>query len=189
MTVMHAIDFLWSRLDSPGHDACRFEASARACRWTGMAAFAESDLVCQLQYEVVASPAFRFRRAWVEGRVGPRAVRLSFESDRQSRWWVDGRERPALAGLIDLDLGFTPATNMLSIRRLGLAIGEHAEVQTVYLDIPSLRVQRLPQRYQRLTDTTYAYESPVHDYRAVLQVTAEGAVSAYPGVFALQRPA
>lgn len=154
-----------------------------------MAAFAESDLVCQLQYEVVASPAFRFRRAWVEGRVGPRAVRLSFESDRQSRWWVDGRERPALAGLIDLDLGFTPATNMLSIRRLGLAIGEHAEVQTVYLDIPSLRVQRLPQRYQRLTDTTYAYESPVHDYRAVLQVTAEGAVSAYPGVFALQRPA
>ena len=40
---MGAVDFLWHRLDSPGHDACRFEASARARRWTGMSAFAESD--------------------------------------------------------------------------------------------------------------------------------------------------
>lgn len=154
-----------------------------------MAAFAEGALVCQLRYEVVASPAFRFRRARVEGRVGPRVVRLNFEADRQSRWWVNGREQLALVGLIDLDLGFTPATNMLSILRLGLPIGEQAEVQTVYLDIPSLRVQRLPQRYQRLTDSTYAYESPAHDYRAVLQVTAEGAVAQYPGVFELHRPA
>ena len=52
---------------------------------------------------------------------------------------------------------------------------------------PSLRVQRLPQRYQRLTDTTYAYESPAHDYRAVVQVTAEGAIQEYPGLFKLER--
>lgn len=186
---MGAVDYLWQRLDSPGHDACRFESSGKARRWTGLAAFAEAERVCRLQYEVVASPTFRFRRAWVEGRIGPRVVRLAFETDRQSRCWVNGRARPSLAGLIDLDLGFTPATNMLSIRRLDLAIGERAGVQTVYLDISSLRVTRLPQRYQRLTDTTYAYESPAHDYRAVLQVTADGAVAQYPGVFALRRPA
>jgi len=36
--------------------------------------------------------------------------------------------------LRDIDLGFTPATNMNAIKRLQLPIGEHAEFTAVWLD-------------------------------------------------------
>ena len=41
-------------------------------------------------------------------------------------WTLDGAAVSGLEACVDLDLGFTPATNLLQIRRLALALGSIA---------------------------------------------------------------
>jgi uncharacterized protein len=176
--------FLWRRLDQPGHDACRWDVEADGShRLSGVAAFAEGARACQLRYEVAADAAFHTRSAHVAGHVGRRAVEIRLRALRGGRWQIDGVERPDLQGCIDVDLGFTPATNLLPVRRLALRTGQAAQAPAVYLDVPAMTLRVLPQRYRRLGRTTYDYESPSHGYRATLELTPQGAVVRYPGVF------
>jgi hypothetical protein len=85
----------------------------------------------------------------------------------------------------DLDLGFTPATNLIPLRRLRLAIGEQADAPATYLAFPRLRLVELPQRYHRLDRERYDYRSPTAGYRGILRVSPLGAVIDYPRVFRL----
>lgn len=184
---MRSAVFLWRRLDSPGHDACRLEKLETGYQLAGMAAFLESDRICQLKYRVVADHSFQTKSALIEGVVGSREISVSIRAGGARRWRVNGAEQPQLLGCIDLDLGFTPATNLLPVRRLGLRVGQEAEAPAVYLDIPAIKVLVLPQRYKRISRNEYAYESPAHGYRATLQVSRLGAIELYPGVFELER--
>jgi hypothetical protein len=90
-----------------------------------------------------------------------------------------------VAGCLDVDLGFTPATNLFALRRLALKVGQHAEAPAAYLEFPSLRVTTLPQRYKRTGRTEYAYEAPTVGYSGTLRVSSLGAVVQYPGLFEL----
>ena len=177
--------FLWRRLDEPGHDGCALWRVANGWRLSGAAAFRETGLACGLRYEVLADRAWRTRRATVSGQAGRRAVELRITSAARGGWTLNGVPQPRLAGCTDVDLGFTPATNLLPIRRLALKIGQRAEAPAAYLEFPRLRLLMLPQIYRRLSATRYAYESPAHDYSATLKVTRIGAIKDYPDVFEL----
>ena len=85
-----------------------------------------------------------------------------------------------MAGCIDLDLNFSPSTNRLPIRRLGLAIGQEAQVRAAWLRFPSFTLEPLEQIYRRLNATTYRYESAGGKFVAELQVNAAGFVTHYP---------
>jgi hypothetical protein len=70
----------------------------------------------------------------------------------------------------------------VSCRRLNLAVGESAEVTAAWFRIPEFRVEPLRQRYTRLAEDTYRYESPDHDFTATLTVDDLGLVVVYdPG--------
>lgn len=98
-------------------------------------------------------------------------------------WIVDGAGRPDLAMAIDVDIVLTPFTNTLPIRRLGLDIGEHADLVMAWIDVPSLEVHPDPQRYTRLDATHYRFESLDSDFTRDLEVDADGIVVTYPGLF------
>ncbi len=87
------------------------------------------------------------------------------------------------ARCIDLDLNFSPSTNLLPIRRLGLAIGQAAEVKAAWLRFPSFELELLPQRYRRLDETRYRYESAGGQFVADLQVNPSGFATDYPGLW------
>ena len=180
--------FFWRKLDFPGYDSCRFFVSAAGCRLAGAAVFLERQLACHLQYEVVADAAFHTRRAAVRGYIGKTAVDLRIQAGRGGRWKVNGVDHPAIRGCIDLDLGFTPATHLLPLRRLALRTGQEARAPAAYLPFPKTDLVALPQRYRRLSSTEYDYESPDHGYRATLRVTPLGAVVEYPGLFEMVLP-
>jgi hypothetical protein len=103
------------------------------------------------------------------------------------RWTLGGAAVPALDGLLDLDLGFTPATNTLAIRRLALSIGQAAQAPAAYLAFPRMRLGIIRQRYRRLCRSEYEYEAPQFGYKGVLVVSAIGAVRRYPGLFEEER--
>jgi hypothetical protein len=179
--------FFWRRLDNPGYDSCRFFHSEDGCRLSGAAVFREGRLACHIRYEVLADNSFRTRSASLQGYVGSKPVDLRLRAIRGGRWTVNGVEQPAIRGCIDLDLGFTPATNLLPLRRLALRTGQEAQAPAAYLPFPKTEPIILPQRYKRLSRNEYDYESPRHGYRATLRVTPLGAVADYPGVFEMLR--
>jgi uncharacterized protein len=93
-------------------------------------------------------------------------------------------ERAAISGLencVDLDFGFTPATNLLQLRRLALAPGQAAEAPVAWLDVTAGTLKALTQRYERRTEATYWYKAPKFDYAAFLEVSPAGFLQRYPG--------
>jgi len=180
--------FLWRRLEEPGHDACRLLRSADGWRLEGTTVFDAAAGPCCLRYEVLADNDFRTRRAAVSGYLGRRAVELRIVASGRPgsrRWRLNGEPVSRVDGCLDVDLGFTPATNLLPIRRLALGIGEAAEAPAAYLSFPGLRMSALVQHYRRVGRDAYAYESPSFRYAATLQVERHGMVVDYPGLFEL----
>lgn len=177
---------LWRRLDAPGHDACVISIGEEGVALRGCAVFREGRRVCRLEYEVLADPAFRTRRARVSGFAGAKPVALEVRVGRGRCWIANGVEQPQLAGCVDLDLAFTPATNLLPLRRLALRNGEEAQAPAAWLAFPAMKLKLLPQRYRRLSRDTYDYEAPTTGYRGTLRVSPAGIVQHYPELFAAE---
>ena len=178
-----ASTFLWRRLDQPGHDSCRLLARRGGWRLTGAAVFLDAGQPCHFHYEVDASTGWRARRARVRGYLGERAVDVRIHATAAGAWRLDGHAVHGLAGCVDLDLAFTPATNLLVLRRLALEVGQGAEAPAAYLRFPELDLVRLPQSYVRVSREEYAYRSPSTGYAGTLIVQDSGAVEEYPGLF------
>jgi uncharacterized protein len=119
----------------------------------------------------------------VNGVIGDGAVELHVSVDAQRRWRANGASAPTSKGCIDIDLGFSPSTNLLPIRRLALAIGEEAAVTAAWLPSPSLVFERLPQVYRREGDGTYRYASSGGAFVRRLEVNSAGFVTSYPGLW------
>jgi uncharacterized protein len=112
---------------------------------------------------------------------GGRRPRLARHAARPVRYRADRGER-----YIDLDLGFTPATNLLQLRRLALADGQAAEAPVAWLDVAVGTLTVLPQRYERRGDATYWYEAPSVPYTGLLEVTPTGFIRRYPDLWEME---
>lgn len=178
---MHIV--FWKRLDQDGHDACRISETPDGWVIQGAAVFAEGGQAAHLTYRLVCDRSWASVTAAVTGWIGETDVRLQIDRDGDGGWRINGRSDPALAGLKDIDLGFTPASNTNAIRRLNLSMGEAAESVAVWLDTEDWSVKPLRQSYRRTQDKAYDYASPQHGYRATLEVDDFGAVTDYPGLW------
>lgn len=174
---------LWRRLDLPGHDAARVGRVPGGWRLEGLAAFASDAGPCALAYEVRLSARWRTRSARITGWAGTRAVRFRVAADAHGGWNLDGVPQPALDGCIDLDLAFTPATNLIPVRRLGLAVGESGSARAAWLRFPELALEPIDQSYERLTTGTYRYTTASGVFVRRLTVRADGFVVDYPGAW------
>lgn len=174
---------IWRRLDDAGHDACRFMETASGWTVEGAAVFRTAGEAAHLAYRILCEPDWTSRAADVAGFVGGTSVARRLERDGAGGWRVDGVPAPDLDGLLDVDLGFTPASNTNAIRRLALGIGDAGRSTAVWLDTADWTVKPLPQSYRRVADDGYDYASPTHGYRARLRVDGFGAVVDYPDLW------
>jgi hypothetical protein len=110
-------------------------------------------------------------------------VDLQIKTHPSGRWWLNQVEQPTVTECTDIDLNFSPSTNLLPIRRLGLAVGGAAEVRAAWLRFPSFTLEPLPQIYRRLDADTYRYESAGGQFVADLKVSTSGFVIDYPGIW------
>jgi hypothetical protein len=90
---------------------------------------------------------------------------------------------PELDGCIDPDISMTPFTNTVAIRRLGLTVGEAAEISVAYILVPELSLRAAPQLYTRLAERLWRFDGLDIDFTADLTVDEEGFVMEYPGLF------
>jgi hypothetical protein len=149
----------------------------------------------RLRYELRAEAGFLTRRVQLE-QLAPEHRVVVIEADGAGAWTVDGREAPELDGCLDIDLGFSPLTNTLPVRRLGMLDGDGAPVE---LDMAWVlpqaldRPRRLRQRYTPLAPRLVRYESLDENgasrFQADLPLDEAGLVLDYPGAWRRVWPA
>jgi hypothetical protein len=175
---------LWRRLDFPGHEACRLQSAAGGWQLAGTAVFAYEGQACRLDYFIECDAEWRTRAAMVSGWVGSRDVGVEVVRDPSGSWSLNGQECPGVMGCTDIDLNFSPSTNLLPIRRLGLAIGEAAPVRAAWLRFPSFALEPLEQSYERLAEGAYRYESAGGRFVGRIDLDPHGFVTEYAGLWA-----
>lgn len=170
---------LWRGFVLPGHEACRL--SSREAGWSleGSAVFSHAGHPCRLDYQILCDAAWRTLSTQVKGWVGDHGIDIQIRTGPDGGWWLNETEQPDVRGCVDIDLNFSPSTNLLPVRRLGLAVGESAEVKAAWLRFPSFKLEPFPQRYSRLAETTYRYESTDGQFTAELKVSRSGLVIEY----------
>ncbi|RWA71725.1 MAG: hypothetical protein E5X49_12990 [Mesorhizobium sp.] len=182
MTMPTIASILWRRLDQEGHDCWSLSRAGDGWSLKGQAAFLQEGAPCGLSYEIDCDAGWLARTARVAGFFGD-TLDYRFARLDDGGWALNGKKQTHVAGLVDLDLGFTPATNLLPIRRLGLRPGIATPAPAAYLAFPELKLERLDQTYRRLDDTRYAYAAPAFGYDEVLEVAPSGFVVDYPGLW------
>lgn len=175
----------WRRIDVPGREEARFERTPAGWRLTGEAEVGEVGLPAQLRYAIECDPEWRTRSAMIEGETGGNPIRFALAADGTGYWARDGVPLPDLAGTLDIDLGFSPTTNTLPIRRLALAVGESASLRGAWLRFPELRLEPLEQTYTREAEQSFRYHALVdgEPFIARLDTDAFGCVVRYEGLW------
>jgi uncharacterized protein len=172
---------LWRRLDAPGHEAARLLPAPGGWCLLGTAVFVHNHQPCRLDYRIACDTGWRTASGRVTGWVGGDEIDLTIEISPDEVWRRNGVACPAVAGCIDLDLNFSPSTNLLPIRRLGLAVGEEATVRAAWLRFPSFDLEPLDQMYRRTGVDAYRYTSGGGRFSADLRVGPGGFLTHYPG--------
>lgn len=171
---------LWRWLHATGLE--RFEFVEAENQWIVRGTVLTlSSTAAEVRYEIVCDRQFCTRRARITLRnaLGERTTEVVREN---GHWHQDGAQVEKLGGAIDIDLGWSPSTNTLPIRRLGLAVGESSgPITAAWVQFPELKLQSLEQGYSRLDDRVYRYSSDGGRFQAKLLVDEHGIVEEYEG--------
>lgn len=179
-TRSDATPILWQQLDGTGIEHCALSESAERIACAGVVVMSADDVPYRIEYEVTCDRDWYTRTASIRAHTGSKVVDISVRADEGGRWWVNGQARDDLKGCTDIDLGFSPSTNTLPIRRLGLSVGQQASIEAAWVRFPDLGVQRVAQRYLRVGDFMYRYENLPTGFQAEVLVDARGLVVRYP---------
>lgn len=161
----------------------RFELRREGREWVlrGTVLTLVNRAAVEARYELACDDAFHTRRADVSVRMasGERTLKIVVEN---GRWFENDRENLAVTGAIDIDLGWSPSTNTLPIRRMDIAVGKSSgEFIAAWVRFPELVLEPLPQEYLRLSDRQYRYSSRGGVFTAELLVDGDGLVIDYQG--------
>lgn len=164
----------WTGLASETVERCQVDERADGVRVTSTVEGEQGT--CSYELHADADWQFEDLTVWMAGR--------RIDVVRQDGTWVvDGRARGDLAEAYEIDLSVSPLSNTLPIRRLRLEVGQSADITTAYITVPALEVGTDPQRYTRLSEHEYLYESRDSDFRRTILVDGAGLVIDYPGLF------
>ena len=143
---------LWRSIHWPGHEACCLFSQNAEWHLEGTAVFSHVHQPCRLSYLVVCEENWNTLRARISGWVGDTVVDIDLVVDPKQRWRLNGIEQPPVAGCIDLDLNFSPSTNLLPIRRLNLPVGQEALVTAAWLKFPGFMERIIDQTEKGFPD-------------------------------------
>ena len=176
-------ELLWRRTDEHALEVCRLLRSPDAYVLEGRVLTMANGHPAEVHYTVHVGPEWITRAGHVSVVQGAGERQVIVERDEAGRWRVDGEPRPEFDGIPDIDLEFTPATNTLPIRRLALPVGESRPSDAVWVRFPGLTCERLQQRYTRLDDRRYLYETADGAFSAELAVDEHGVVERYGDIW------
>jgi hypothetical protein len=190
---------LWRGLDAWRAEAACVEMMGEGLRATGTQ-LGIDPVSYRLDYELDASENFATRRLEVEATAGTWTRRLLLERDG-GVWRCEageegdadlppvGGEVDGLGEALDCDLGFSPLTNTMPIRRHALHEREGgADFVMAWVSVPDLGLHASRQRYEHVRRDA---DAPIvrfldrglfEGFTAELELDGDGLVRVYPGL-------
>jgi uncharacterized protein len=186
-----------------GVEGCRLEAAHVELRPDGLSAtgtqIATDPVDYRLDYRLDASDGFVTRSLVVDAFGAGWSRRLDLRHDGHGAWTCEayaegavdlpapGGDGASLLGSLDCDLGLSPLTNAMPIRRSGLDRREGAQdFQMAWVSVPELAVQPSGQRYEHVRRSAagsvvrYVDRGLFEGFQAELELDADGLVVRYP---------
>jgi uncharacterized protein len=172
----------WKRSDEYSLEYCTLSKDEKSWQLSGTLILIARDEPLKVDYSATCDTHWETREAEVSvSRREGSARTMKIRVDLSRRWWVQGREQGELRDCVDLDIGLTPSTNTIPIRRLNLAVGESKELGVSWIKFPEFRADRARQKYTRVTEKEYKYESGT--FAANLLVDDLGLVVSYGNIW------
>jgi hypothetical protein len=138
-----------------------------------------SDRPYWIRYEIQCDSSWNTRSVQLTFVSGNSRSEARFQVKPRGRWWRENREIPELRGCLDVDLGFSPATNTLPIRRLNLKQNESGHLAAAWIRLPDQPVVPLEQIYTNLGGRNFRYQSVPSGFTADITVDHLGLVAKY----------
>ena len=172
---------VWNNLLIDGRDYCGLwhTAEGRLLKGTVVGVLKDQRPLLA-SYEIHCDENWLTHRVQVERTLGNDVKTLSLIVEARGVWRSSGQELKEIKGCSDVDLALTPATNTLAISRLSLQVGGSESIIAAWIKFPELTAQPLSQRYTRLAQNSYRYESNT-GFTAEIAVDDLGLVTNYPG--------
>lgn len=168
----------WRRSDEVQTDEhCTLTQRDTGLSLVGTILGAEDGAPVRIEYRVLTDADGLTTAAHVRDLRGFEQRTLTLERDAKGNWTVDGAKVRGLKGATDVDLGCSPSTNTLPIRRLRIGVGASKTIKAAWVRFPELTVVKADQTYTRIDEFTYRYASG--DFKAELTVDDEELVAAY----------
>ena len=177
---------LWRRIDYPGLELCDFQHSKTSISLNGLVLLTYDARIYHIEYEIVCSPEWRTKSASIKGKVGTRNFNIRIDTDLEKHWYYNNKRNIAVDGCVDIDLGFSPSTNILPIRRLHLVKGTMIKVTAAWIEFPSFKLKPLQQTYSKKTNQIVHYESSAGKFQSDLEINSKGMVVKYPGLWEVE---
>lgn len=170
----------WRALDRDGEDKCRLARAEGGYMLVGHARFRDAVGWAALDYVVRTDESWRTTSADITGEYarGTVAWRLL---RKNGRWWFNDTEMPQLDEAEDVDLSFTPATNLMPLMRLP-EVGR-LQMTAAWLRLPGPSVSPLRQSYTRERGHLVRYAAQETGFETLLSVGPHGFVTHYPGLW------
>src|SRR3954447_19912242 len=176
-------DVLWRGVDTWRAEAATIELTGEGLIATGTQLGADPEPY-RLDYRLDASAGHVTRSIVVVARGDGWRRELELRRDSDGVWSGTGGAA-ALAGALDCDLGFSPLTNTLPIRRSG--VHRHAGAEDfvmAWISVPDLAVSASAQRYEHVRPGVVRYvdRGTFDGFTAEPEVDEDGLVLRYPGL-------
>jgi len=174
---------IWRRiLDDRSFEEGVVTARADSFGIAGHVIAAQDGVPLNVRYEIACNANWSAHSVTIEQRLGDVTRQLKLERAGDG-WLVDGMHDARLDGCAEPDLGLTPSTNALAIRRLDLAIGQAAEIRCAWVKFPALSVEPSLQRYERLGERDYRYTNVASGFTALVAVDALALPVSYESIW------
>lgn len=180
MTGQTVATIHWRALDRDGDDKCRLARVDQGWLLIGHAKFRDDAGFAALDYVLRCNEAWHTLGADISGLHGDARVKLHIER-AQDNWQVNGVPQPEVTGARDLDLSFSPATNLMPLRRLVNQQDPWLAVPAAWLRYPAQGLSRLTQTYTRTRAAGQVdYVAAETGFATRLEVDPCGFVTLYP---------
>jgi hypothetical protein len=171
----------WEPLDEAGleHLEVRQTSYGIVVQSTLIGTFDGTEFGCR--YEVTLDPDWTFRHLVLEKTDGNVLI---LKHNGHGKWErASGDDLPEFNGCVDIDIGATPFTNTLPIRRVRLEREKPQRFRMVWVPLDTLVPFVDEQVYTRIDDTRVHYQAADGSFEATITIDEDGFVLDYPGLF------
>ncbi len=178
---------VWRRImDHRAFEQCVVSSLPDGFSIVGRIIAAHEDEPLTIVYEIRCAHDWSAQTIAIDQVLGNTPRRLQLARAGKG-WLVDGAPDARLDGCAEPDLGLTPSTNALAVRRLDLAVGQAATIACAWVKFPALSIEPALQRYERLGDQEYRYTNVASGFTAIVTVDDLMLPVSYEGIWTAHR--